>query len=375
VKVSLGKLTVSIHEAGLPQPLHRLFSSLPASTEPAGIELKIAAAVPAGAGDHSETFLAAGAELGSSWLRFSDDAAPVGYRLSRKDDGTYEIVCSLRDYGNCRGFRNRLRQRRLFNNFFMGDAEQSLNILYCLWFYITQVAMVAADTTYLHASGVERGGRAVLLPAWGGVGKTSMLYRFMQEDGWRFLADDLAIVDSSGTVHKNPTPIAVYPYNLVGQDALQRHVLSRETATGLLHWHVWKMLKGPDRVGRRIFPDDLFGPGRMGTACGLAAVCYLVPWTGRDFRMKPQSAEELADRAVNVVLAEIRQFRRDYQAWNSVAQRALFPPVWKLAEASREILIRAFMGRELHVAFVPRGSHPSKLFDFLRTNLLEKYGF
>jgi HprK-related kinase A len=60
----------------------------------------------------------------------------------------------------------------------------------------------------LHAAVVERGGRAVLLPAWPGSGK-STLAASLACAGWRFLSDEFGAVARDGRVHPFARPTAL----------------------------------------------------------------------------------------------------------------------------------------------------------------------
>jgi HprK-related kinase A len=60
----------------------------------------------------------------------------------------------------------------------------------------------------LHAAVVERGGRALILPAPSGSGK-STLCAALALSGWRLLSDELALIDAQGRVVPMPRPVSV----------------------------------------------------------------------------------------------------------------------------------------------------------------------
>lgn len=60
----------------------------------------------------------------------------------------------------------------------------------------------------LHAAALERGGRALLLPAPSGSGKSTLCAGLAFGGGWRLLSDDLALVDpANGQVLPLPRPV------------------------------------------------------------------------------------------------------------------------------------------------------------------------
>jgi|MucameStandDraft_1065616.scaffolds.fasta_scaffold17505_2 hypothetical protein len=60
-----------------------------------------------------------------------------------------------------------------------------------------EVMMLTAGLTWVHAAGLEKDGKALFLPARGGVGKTATVVNMVRMHGWRLLGDDLLILDES----------------------------------------------------------------------------------------------------------------------------------------------------------------------------------
>src|SRR5690554_6176886 len=78
------------------------------------------------------------------------------------------------------------------------------NFLYDIFDYLTQLIHLKHGASYLHASSFEKSGRAVALVAWGGIGKTTSLLKLVSEDNWRFLSDDLGLIDRDGILWRTP---------------------------------------------------------------------------------------------------------------------------------------------------------------------------
>jgi HprK-related kinase A len=79
-------------------------------------------------------------------------------------------------------------------------AEMGMNL---------QMALGQRRFLLLHASAVERDGRALLMTGHSGAGK-STLAALLGERGWRFLGDEFALVDlASGALHPFPRAISL----------------------------------------------------------------------------------------------------------------------------------------------------------------------
>ncbi len=81
------------------------------------------------------------------------------------------------------------------------------------WLIIcVELLLLSMDKTLVHAAGLEKDGEVILLPSWGGVGKTATVCKFVQNYGWRLLGDDLIIVDENSAL-PFLKPFVIYPYH------------------------------------------------------------------------------------------------------------------------------------------------------------------
>lgn len=72
----------------------------------------------------------------------------------------------------------------------------------------TWVTSLSIDAVFVHAGVVVRGGRALLIPAATGSGKTTLVRAFL-EQGWEYASDDIAVLDSEGGVWPFPLALAL----------------------------------------------------------------------------------------------------------------------------------------------------------------------
>ena len=81
------------------------------------------------------------------------------------------------------------------------------------WLIISiQLLLLEMDCTLIHAAALEKNGEAILLPSWGGVGKTATVMNMVCEDGWRLLGDDLVILQAN-EILPFLKPFVIYPYH------------------------------------------------------------------------------------------------------------------------------------------------------------------
>ncbi len=190
------------------------------------------------------------------------------------------------------------------------------------WLVIAmQLSLLRCGCTLLHAAALEKDGKVLLLPSWGGVGKTATVCRFVREHNWKLLGDDLVIL-GDGVVKTFLKPFVIYPYH---KDLFPELFRGGEN-------HTVKNLKVSDMMSRMIpgvkrmlrpFPRVLaylrkhnpqsirVSPRKLFTAEQISegGVPYRMVWLERS--MKPEvffgqiSGEALASKAVTVSSVEL----------------------------------------------------------------------
>mgnify|MGYP001619561886 CR=1 FL=1 len=196
------------------------------------------------------------------------------------------------------------------------------------------------------------------------------MYQLVTIGGWRFLADDLTIISHDGTIHTNPNPIAVYPYNLKGLPEIKKNFLALQSFIGRFQWYLFQGLFGEKGATRRVSPVKLLGNSNIAKIGILEEVVSLVRWDQPNFEIRQTTIDELATCATSTILAEIRQFRYEYNAWNSIPGCDLFPKSWEIAKSTNQIFTEAFAGRKLSVLCIPQHASPSELYSALSKHLL-----
>lgn len=73
--------------------------------------------------------------------------------------------------------------------------------------------MVQKNAAMLHALTAEYKGHALLMPAWGGTGKTSTMAKLVKMDGWAFMGDDWAFATDKGDLLPFAKPMSIKPYH------------------------------------------------------------------------------------------------------------------------------------------------------------------
>lgn len=185
---------------------------------------------------------------------------------------------------------------------------------------------VGEETAMIHAAVVDFRGAGVLLPAWGGVGKTSTVAKLAAMRDVRFMADDWAFMGAGGMLMGYAKPMfikphhrAIYPElfqgarkplapgwltNPVARLATAVHpVIVRypKTAAFTRRW-------SPEH--RMVQPEEVFGTSRISSAAPAQLSIFLERYDGAEARLEARSPEWMTSRIVGNFHSELPMVSR-----------------------------------------------------------------
>ncbi len=115
------------------------------------------------------------------------------------------------------------------------------------------------DKFLLHASAFTNQNEEVfLIGGTGGVGKTSLELELCIKGNYRFLADDMAIIDQSGNVYPNLAFPKVYGYNLRNNPDLKDRIFQNRSLADKFAWTFRQAVFGDSGVRRKVSPREIF---------------------------------------------------------------------------------------------------------------------
>lgn len=190
------------------------------------------------------------------------------------------------------------------------------------WLVITvQLSLLMCGHSLLHAAALEKNGKVLLLPSWGGVGKTATVCRFVREHGWRLLGDDLVII-GEGKARPFLKPFVIYPYHKDLFPELFRsgenHTVKNLTLSSLMS----RMIPGVKRALRpfprvlaflrkhnpqsmRVSPRKIFREDQLSQGGVPSRLVWLERSMKTEVCFSNIKAEELASKAVTVSSVEL----------------------------------------------------------------------
>ncbi len=250
-------------------------------------------------------------------------------------------------------------------SYLLPSEKVAKNFMYNVFDHLTQLANLELGQSYLHASSFERDGRGIAMAAWGGVGKTTSMLKLVGEHGWRFLSDDLGLVDDDGVLWRTPKRMQVYAYNVEGQPRLYRTLVRRRSAVDRAAWHLRRATVGTDKVRRRVSAEELFGPESVSRQAKLTDLFTMERADIPAITLESISADEVVRRATATMMREVQPLGDLISAMHSGGQHPVLPTHQEFLEKTSMTLARALRGVRVRLIRVPLRSSPDDLAAFL----------
>jgi len=195
------------------------------------------------------------------------------------------------------------------------------------------------------------------------------MLKLVLEDGWRFLSDDLGLVDRRGNLHRTPKWMQIYAYNLEGEPLLRTALMRNRSLADRTSWRVALSRNGPKRVRRRVSAEALFGSEGVGQTTPLTDLFFLERANVQRIEAHSVDAASFARRAASILLHELQPFANISVAMHSSWRTTSLPSVEELRASSEALFSKAFVRVEPIRVLLPERCGPRALAEFFRERL------
>lgn len=243
------------------------------------------------------------------------------------------------------------------------------NFAYNVFNYLVQLTQVKSAQSLIHASTFEKNGDGVAILAWGGIGKTTTLLKLLtDESDWKFLSDDLGLLNAEGQLFRTPLRMQVYGYNLIGQPEISAALMSGRSTIDKLSWKMHETLRGPKRVRRRVSPDELFGAERAGSSAKLRRAFLIERHSGDEFEEIEINHETAASLCSYVVLENVQPLAEVSNIYHALGRPGLIDAE-AVRASSEKIIGQGLAHAKLTRIRIPHSAGPNELVGYLRPRM------
>ena len=242
--------------------------------------------------------------------------------------------------------------------------------VFYLYMPLVELALLKNQSSLAHCSAVEKGDRVVLFPAWGGVGKTGIMSRYI-DDGWKFLSDDSCIIAADGTAYIHPLPIHIYKYHEIQSKELVRKMLSQATTFDRLLWRFLAKVKEPDKLVRWVNVDKVFGKDKISTRGKIFTVIHMHRHMQcGTFNLKSVKPNEVAKLMASTILDEINNLANMSIILHSCQSFDFIPDITHLHTRIIDIYSSAFAKASCYTIAIPEQATAENIHSFIEDNKL-----
>jgi hypothetical protein len=242
--------------------------------------------------------------------------------------------------------------------------------VYYLYMPLAELMLLKNRSSFSHCSAIEKDGTAVLFPAWGGVGKTGIMSRYLN-DGWKFLSDDSCVIVSDGTACINPLPMHIYKYHEIQNRKLVEKMLAQTGAFDRLLWKVLSKVKKPDRLVRWVGADKVFGKDKISTHGKIAAVVHMCRrMKCNTFELKSVPPVEVAGLMASTIVGEINNLVDFSIAVHSCQPTDFIPDAASLYRRIADIYTNAFYKAKCYTITIPEQANTEDIYSFIQDRKL-----
>ena len=200
------------------------------------------------------------------------------------------------------------------------DISGSCHIYYLNHFtipvnLIVQLAILKKGMTLVHSAAFSFNGNNILLPALGGIGKTTIVSHAMKQDGNLF-GDDMCIIDRNANMFAYPIDFSVYDYHysLLGiKKSFKRKIfgilgsfLKLFDRVPLVSWFTSRIRGRFFPAFENISPIEIYGKEKVAKNAIMNRLFYIIRHKDSENEVKESqlSSKTIADRLTTILLSE-----------------------------------------------------------------------
>ena len=231
------------------------------------------------------------------------------------------------------------------------------------------------DKCFLHCGAVEKDRGAILFPAEGGVGKTTMAM-FLTGRGYNYLSDDWLIIGDDGKAYPFYKTVHVFDYNLKDKE-IAKKVLGRKAVFVKFRIFSLNLLQTlmPHRFVRifaeRFMPifsidiQKLHPNAKLGKVSKIRKIYWLKKdkKTDKPYLVK-SNYKKVTEKMPYITALETNHFYKNYLEW--VYKNQSNEEIESRTEKDRKIMEKAFKNSEVYELFVPDNINPNEVYKIIK---------
>lgn len=246
-------------------------------------------------------------------------------------------------------------------------VKKNIILSYSLFWYAFHMALLQKEKSFLHSGIVDVDGCATIIAGTGGCGKTSTLFKILENDNAKYVAEDFGIIDKEGFTYYNPKPVSVYASDMEFGQCLLKDYIKKFTTKEKTIWSLKRRLLNINPIVK-VIPSKLMD-NRITRKSKIKNVLYLIRNNDKVITMQDIDVCELVERSLNSSMRELKTLNELLLLIKSNAPTEYCVPSFgDIRLKSKNIYLKAFENTNNKVIYIPHKTRPVELVEYLTKN-------
>ena len=253
--------------------------------------------------------------------------------------------------------------RQLFTVDKLETVKNSI-LSYSLFWYVFHIKLLQQKKAFIHAGIADTNGEATVIAGTGGCGKTSTLFKILEDENKNYIAEDFGIIDENANTYYNPKPVSIYASDMEFGQSILKNFYNNFSKKEKLLWTIKrKLLKRNPMIKAK--PSKLM-ENRITKQSKIKNTIYFIRNNDSKISIKEIELQELVERTLDASMRELKTLNELLLLMHSNAPiEYSIPSFEKIRKQTEKIYKQCFSRTHNKILYIPHKSKPNEIVNFL----------
>lgn len=254
--------------------------------------------------------------------------------------------------------------RQLYNLDF-SSRYKNVILSYSLFWYILHIVLLKQQKAFLHAGVFSKGNKISVITGTGGCGKTSTLFKLLEEENSYYIAEDFGIVNDQTETFYNPKPVSIYASDMEFGQTILKNYHQKFTSTEKILWDAKSKFLNKNPMIKAL-PKKVMD-GRIKESGKIDNILYFVRNNSLEISVDNIEIDNLAERILDASMRELKTFNELVLLMRANApQDYNIPSFEEIRQQTKKVYKKAFENTNNKIVYIPYKTKPDELVSFLK---------
>lgn len=246
---------------------------------------------------------------------------------------------------------------------------KNIILSYSLFWYVLHIKLIKENKSFIHAGIIDINGYSSIITGTGGCGKTSTLFKMLEDEKSAYIAEDFGIIDSDGYTYYNPKPVSIYASDIEFGQSILKEYFNKFSKKEQIVWSLKRnMLKLNPMIKAK---PELLMENRISLKSKIKNVIYFVRSNNSKISFSDISLNELTERILDASMRELKTLNELIQLIRANAPVDYNIPSFEdIRNQTKMIYLKAFKNTNNKIIYIPHKTKPEALVNYLKEKRL-----